>query len=93
MTDRNAEAVLKRANIFTTFRTKSEQWRSGKDLIVEKKKEKMDKPTKNMVMYMYNSLFRCYVDDLAFLLSFGNYKTRTKPAIDLIIDFLFHLQE
>ena len=90
MTDRNAEAVLKRANIFTNFRTKSEQWRSGKDLIVEKK-EKMDKPTKNMVMY--NSLFRCYVDDFAFLLSFGNYKTRTKPAIDLIIDFLFHLQE
>ena len=61
-----------------------------KDLIVEKE-EKMDKPTKNMVMY--NSLFLCYVDHFALPLSLGNYKTRTKPATDLIIDFLFHFRE
>lgn len=92
MTDRNAEAVLKEQTFSQISELKANSGEVAK-ISSWKKKEKMDKPTKNMVMYMYNSLFRCYVDDFAFLLSFGNYKTRTKPAIDLIIDFLFHLQE
>lgn len=43
------------------------------------KEEIMDKTTKNTVMF--NSFFRCFVDDFALPLRLGNYKTR-KPPID-----------
>lgn len=61
----------------TNFRTKSGQRRSGKNLIVEKE-EIMDKTTENTVMY--NSQFRCYVDDFALPLRLGNHKRRKPPT-------------
>ena len=81
--------MLKNSNTFSFQNEKqtAEKWQRSH----RKKEEKMDKATKNTVMY--NSLFRCYVDDFALPLSLGNYKTRTELAIDLIIDILFHFQE